>query len=150
MFVRPFRSSFMFHQKNNVSESVAVEIAKKNNSDNIFRVKFSSENARQRAILAILPRAISVGDQASLRYRIWGVAHKHLVEVTELREIKPYKGGNDPNKINIRKRYEIELDRDTMKRAYVYIDYPPTVMDGGAYYSIDLPAFLARHEKGRP
>ncbi|HSS65457.1 MAG TPA: hypothetical protein VLS27_13560 [Gammaproteobacteria bacterium] len=37
---------------------------------------------------------------------------------------------------------ETELSREHMRRAYINIDYPRPVDDGGAYYSIDLAFYL--------
>lgn len=37
---------------------------------------------------------------------------------------------------------EVELSHEQMRRAYIYIDYPFEVMDGGYYYSIDLAYYL--------
>jgi hypothetical protein len=39
---------------------------------------------------------------------------------------------------------ELILAREIMARAYIYIDFPQMVLDGGFYYSIDLPEFLRR------
>ncbi len=37
---------------------------------------------------------------------------------------------------------EVELSNEQMRRAYIYIDYPRPVDDGGYYYSIDLAYYL--------
>lgn len=37
---------------------------------------------------------------------------------------------------------ELELSHEQMRRAYIYIDYPYPVDDGGYYYSIDLAYYL--------
>lgn len=37
---------------------------------------------------------------------------------------------------------EVELPNEQMRRAYIYIDYPVEVRDGGYYYSIDLAYYL--------
>ena len=37
---------------------------------------------------------------------------------------------------------EVELSHEQMRRAYIYIDYPFEIMDGGDYYSIDLAYYL--------
>ncbi len=37
---------------------------------------------------------------------------------------------------------EVDLPHAVMRRAYVYIDYPQAVKDGGRYYSIDLGFYL--------
>lgn len=37
---------------------------------------------------------------------------------------------------------EVELSHEHMRRAYIYIDYPFEVRDGGYYYSIDLAYYL--------
>lgn len=37
---------------------------------------------------------------------------------------------------------EIDLSHEQMQRAYIYIDYPKPVDDGGYYYSIDLAYYL--------
>lgn len=37
---------------------------------------------------------------------------------------------------------EVELSHEQMRRAYVYIDYPLEINDGGYYYSIDLAYYL--------
>jgi hypothetical protein len=37
---------------------------------------------------------------------------------------------------------EVELSHEQMRRAYIYIDYPFEVRDGGYYYSIDLAYYL--------
>jgi len=42
--------------------------------------------------------------------------------------------------------YEIELDSELIKRAYIYIDFPSMVFDGGYYYSVDLGAFLENRQ----
>lgn len=37
---------------------------------------------------------------------------------------------------------EVELSHEQMRRAYIYIDYPRPIDDGGDYYSIDLAYYL--------
>jgi hypothetical protein len=37
---------------------------------------------------------------------------------------------------------EVELSHEQMRRAYIYIDYPRQIDDGGGYYSIDLAYYL--------
>ncbi len=37
---------------------------------------------------------------------------------------------------------EVELSYEQMRRAYIYIDYPRPIDDGGDYYSIDLAYYL--------
>ena len=41
---------------------------------------------------------------------------------------------------------EVVISRATMSRAYIYIDYPREVYDGGWYYSIDLSTFVGIDE----
>lgn len=38
----------------------------------------------------------------------------------------------------------VQLSRELASRAYIYIDYPSPVMDGGYYFSIDIPSYLRR------
>lgn len=125
-------------------ESTALRVTPIKNKTNLFRITFSSYNHSQRAVLVKLPHAISKKEQALLRHRILdSVRNKHDIAL-ELKELKPSVSITASGNSDLPKHYEIEIDKDTMKRAYIYIDYPYVVADGGAYYSIDLPAFLAK------
>ena len=40
--------------------------------------------------------------------------------------------------------YELTISRTSAKAAYIYVDFPSLIADGGYYYSIDVGAFCAR------
>ena len=43
--------------------------------------------------------------------------------------------------------FEVTIHKDFIKTAYIYIDYPTVVMDGGYYYSIDLGSYWKQQNK---
>ena len=47
---------------------------------------------------------------------------------------------------NIYDYVEVELSHEQMRRAYIYIDYPFEINDGGYYYSIDLAYYIEGSE----
>ena len=66
-------------------------------------------------------------------------------EVVLIAPLTAYRGdpsdeGVSTNAINIK----IELALELAERAYIYIDYPYCIMDGGYFWSIDIPAFVKR------
>ena len=54
-------------------------------------------------------------------------------------------GGVSTNAVNI----TIQMSLELAERAYIYIDYPFCVMDGGYFWSIDIPSYVKRM-KGEP
>ncbi len=42
----------------------------------------------------------------------------------------------------------VTLPQSEMRRAYIYVDFPRPVNDGGYYYSIDLATFADHRDKG--
>lgn len=79
-------------------------------------------------------------DMQFLRNLIWQVKptdHDILVKT----KLFPVVTGNEESDGDTLTNYWLELDRETLSRSYVYIDFPEGTFDGGYFYSVDLASY---------
>ena len=77
----------------------------------------------------------------NFRHVIWGSKKRDrdIVKITRLHADRSVRSEND--KLHY-PTVEAVLTHAEMQRAYIYIDYPSAVYDGGYYHSIDLAYYL--------
>lgn len=118
-----------------------VEISPLANRKNIFQVKFNSVGSKHKQAWLIVAAISLSKEEQKLRDYVWQ-STPLISEISLKALLKPV---SDKNSIS--SYYEVELTVELLKRAYIYIDFPFMVADGGYYYSIDLATFLAEYEK---
>ena len=98
----------------------------------------------EHAWLIITARKLSKQEQ-ELRYFIWEHANPPpgLILKTKISPAIGQTKFMDDGNINDA-YYEVIITNQTDHNAYIYIDYPRPVDDGGYYYSIDLGAYCVR------
>lgn len=111
-------------------------------SENRFLIRLEAVGYDHKlAWLIVSSETLSVKDQ-ELRDYIWSAA-KPEKEILIKTKLMPTGVGGFPSSDQGEKRfYEVELDSQFISRAYIYIDFPSQVFDGGYYYSVDLGSFL--------
>ena len=111
-----------------------------------YKVKFNALGySHKNAWLIITSSAMSEKEQ-QLRGYIWGETEvpRKLIMQTKL---NPTDFSEKSGKENGTRYYEVIISKELIKNAYVYIDFPGMVFDGGYYYSIDLGAFYLNQIK---
>lgn len=84
-------------------------------------------------------------EQQELRYHIWA-SDLSVENIIILARLNPNGEEVSGGTADGRNSYEIVMDSELLKHAYIYIDYPTTIFDGGYYYSVDLNAFIEYYE----
>ncbi len=124
-----------------------VSITPVEDVENKFLIRFKAvEYDFKLAWLIVSADALSEKGQV-LRDYIWS-ASKTEKEILIKSKLMPTGiGGFIPQNMKNKHFYEVELDAEIIKRAYIYIDFPSVVMDGGLYYSVDLGSYLTKFQK---
>lgn len=113
-----------------------------------FRIRLPAVGYdHKRAWLIIASDRLTEREQA-LRSYIWQ-STKPPRPILVKAKLSPRQSSASSPKQGEPRYYEVELSSEMIKRAYIYIDFPSVVLDGGYFYSIDLPAYLARHKEGQ-
>ena len=121
-----------------------VQLVPLDTRESKFKVKFKAVGYDEKlAWLIITTDALSVKGQ-QLRYHFWGSAKpEKAIRLKTL--IMPVGVGGLSVENDDPAFYEIELEASLMENAYIYIDFPLPVKDGGYFYSIDLGAYLKHY-----
>lgn len=114
--------------------SIEVLVEQDTGREDMFRIRLNAiEGGYKNAWLVVAEERLSAAEQERRRYTWVGVPHGKGVMIKA-----PLYPVGDSNE----RYYEVELSAEVIRKAYVYIDYPVPVLDGGYYYSIDLPAYM--------
>jgi hypothetical protein len=95
--------------------------------------------AHQRAWLVVCKYSVGAGSQ-NFRGVFWFDAQDENIE--RYIQLFPEQTALPESGDRLYPYVEAELPDEQMRRAYIYIDYPHPVDDGGDYYSIDLAYYL--------
>ena len=122
-----------------------VDIKSSVSNSGTCTVKFDAiQYPHKHAWLILTSRKLSKREQ-ELRYFIWEhtnappslILISKISPATDQMKFMDYGNVNDAY-------YEILVKNQSGHNAYIYIDYPRPVDDGGYYYSIDLGAYCGR------
>jgi hypothetical protein len=99
----------------------------------------------KQAWLVITSKQLSKKEQ-DLRSTIWGqsIQDPNIILKTKLSPYTVWVVNDDFTDAY----YELAISKTESQYAYIYIDFPVPVEDGGFYYSIDVGAFCARNSEG--
>lgn len=123
-----------------------IEVSKIENEKGKYRTKiFGITNDEMKQAWLIISSEKLTENEQNLRSYIW-----ESIKPSKYILVKAKLNPNKSFSFETKKKpghYEVDLSSVMMERAYIYIDFPVKVYDGGWYYSIDLPAYLARHRE---
>ncbi len=122
-----------------------IEFSPVENRANTYRIKFKAVGySHKQAWLIVTADSLSKKEQ-ELRNFIWqAIPPSKVILIKAL--LNPV-NNKLSSKDELSLYYEVELSSTILKKAYIYIDFPSVVFDGGYYYTIDLSAFLTEYEK---
>lgn len=128
--------------------NIQVQIKPISNQKNKYRITIPFSSDSQQAWLIICKKPV-VPEKQEFRNYIWSFCtdddeNRDIIVSACLRENKnnliPPDSGTSNN-------IEIILDEESIRKAYIYIDFPMLVLDGGYYYTIDLSSYLDQKNK---
>ena len=124
--------------------NLQVQLIPLDTGESRFKIKCRAVGFDEKlAWLIITEKALSSQEQRQ-RAHLWGSAQpEKAIRLKTL--ILPEGVGALMEEEEAPLFYEVELDAELMKTAYIYIDFPFPVKDGGYFYSIDLNAYLEHH-----
>ena len=124
--------------------NLRVQLIPLDTGESRFKIKCRAVGFDEKlAWLIITEKALSSQEQRQ-RAHLWGSAQpEKAIRLKTL--ILPEGVGALMEEEEAPLFYEVELDAELMKTAYIYIDFPFPVKDGGYFYSIDLNAYLEHH-----
>ncbi len=96
-------------------------------------------DGRQHAWLIVCKKYVNSNEQA-FRSALWSNAQNQNIE--RVIRLRPVQTTLPESSEQSQPYVEVELSHKQMRRAYIYIDYPKPVDDGGYHYSIDLVYYL--------
>lgn len=118
-----------------------VCVASMPNAPDLVRIRFPLADDRHKNAWLIITKTYLPAEQQEFRRYLWADSHipelELVSEVSNLRSTIGRDAGIDEPELA-----EIQIARELMSRAYVYIDFPHATFDGGYYYSIDLSTFV--------
>lgn len=89
-------------------------------------------------------------DQKDFRSYIWGKDKgDRSIEVLAKLGVGPVQPFEKKDESPINNFIEIVLSEEVMSKSYIYIDFPDMVLDGGYFYTIDLPEYLRKINGGK-
>ncbi len=136
------------------STSGLVVITPDNEAEHPFRVQaqtvgsqrdrsrvriFGAPRGGQRAWLIVCKTHVHA-ERQDFRHVLWSDSWNANIE--RYIQLFPEQAASPEMDSKLSSYVEVELSHEQMRRAYIYIDYPRPVDDGGAYYSIDLAYYL--------
>ena len=126
--------------------NVYVSPTNEENTTYLIRLPAISFPSKQ-AWLIVTPKPISPKEQ-NQRTRFWGddLNTKNIESIIPLRPngIPIFSQADEPD---IEKYYEVIIPAHEADRAYIYIDFPTPVSDGGYFYSIDIGSYVKEIKK---
>jgi len=139
----------MFSQHVNITpaneKKFDFEVSLKSDSNNSFLVSFPWKAGPQHCWLIVFRIFDTKKKGRNFRKMIWAKdfftwerAFTTII-VKEIRRLKMNANGN----------IEIKLSENTIQRSFISIDYPYQIIDGGFYYTIDLPEYLKQITNGK-
>ena len=131
------------------SASVSVSPATDNNHRELrpvikregerISVRVPYQNDQRRYWLVVASRWLTSKEQNFRDVVLRGVGVRPDIVLTAT--LGPVSGSRDHDDI------VLQLPREIAERAYIYHDYSGYVLDGGFYYTIDIPAYLLHTSK---
>lgn len=125
---------------------LVVDMTPIQNEKGSFRIKFSAVGYDHKQAWLIIASDKLTEKEQELRGYIWE-SIKPPKQILVKAKLSPHGIGALSSKRDKPIYYEVELSSEMIERAYIYIDFPSMVLDGGYYYSIDLPTYLARYKE---
>lgn len=125
---------------------LAVDITPIQNEKDGFRIKFPAVGYDHKQAWLIVTSDKLTEKEQELRNYIWE-SIKPPKRILVKAKLSPRETAALSSRRDEPRHYEVELSAEMIERAYIYIDFPSMVLDGGYYYSIDLPAYLARYKE---
>lgn len=115
------------------------------NNEFLVLVRLNAIEVDKQAWLIITYDGLSENEQ-QFRDVIWN-SEKPEKKILLRTKLMPKGVSSFLSEDNDLKFYEVVLDAKHLKHSYIYIDFPWRVLDGGYFYSIDLPAYLKKYQK---
>lgn len=109
---------------------LSLSITKKNND--LYTVKFPWEKQSKQCWLIVFEDSEAFQKNLDFRQVIWNrgkIIPKGISRITPLQETQDG-------------YIEVDIKKEEIPHSYISIDFPTNVMDGGYYYTIDLPSYL--------
>lgn len=100
-------------------------------------MEFPWEKQSKQCWLIVFDDTEALKENIDFRPVIWDREKNIPKGISQIIPLRENKNGN----------IVVKIKKKVMRRSYISIDYPSTVMDGGYYYTIDLPAYLKGLEK---
>jgi len=155
-----FISSIFFTEASFAQVSAFVVITPENEAEHSFQIQVETVperknysrvrvigpiDGRRQAWVIVCKEYVNASGQNFRNYLWYRGVNKNIQRVRRL-----HPGQTRPNGFTAQEHeyVEVDLPRDQIRRAYIYIDYPSEVDDGGYYYSIDL-AFYLEADQGK-
>lgn len=113
-----------------------------------FRIKVTAVGYDHKQAWLIIASEKLTGEEQELRAYIWESIRPQK-RILVKAKLSPRGTSESSSRRDESRYYEVELSSEMLERAYIYIDFPSMVLDGGYYYSIDLPTYLARYKVQR-
>ena len=105
------------------------------------RIKVSGSFVRDKHVWLIVCEKPLQSKQLYFRDYIWYGVDKGT-QVVRLKKLQVHKLVTEKAEKQTLPYVEIVLNHEEMRRAYLYIDFPTPVKDGGYYYAIDLAFYM--------
>ncbi len=118
---------------------------KKSSSGEVFRITVPAASYDSKSAWLIITEKPLTHVQQKLRNTIWGISENPVGFVVKS-QLKAQLVSSHKKSGKDEKYYYLELSKEIMKTAYIYIDFDSLVMDGGYYYSVDLATYISAAE----
>lgn len=86
--------------------------------------------------LITMPNRISE-DRQNFRYLIWKNGDENALQAQSIKTLKANPTQADAKVFSV----VFHIKQEELNQAYLYLDYPTPILDGGFYYTVDLPLF---------
>ncbi len=135
-----FSSFVVITPENEAEHRFLVQVQAVADSPDRSRVRVVGAVVEHLRVWLVICRTPVHADEQHFRYVFWFDARNENIE--RYTQLFPEQTTLPESGDQLYSYVEAELSHEQMRRAYIYIDHPRPVDDGGYYYSIDLAYYL--------
>ena len=131
------RFSKFVHVTPSTEKECKLNVSVTPGDENLYSIKFPWESQSKKCWLIVFENSEALPENIDLRQIIWSRGESTPKGVSQIIPLRENQDGY----------IEVVIKKEVMARSHISIDFPYGILDGGYYYTVDLPAYLKALEK---